>query len=254
MITVSALVTELEAFAPLDLACSWDNSGLQVGWKNAPVQKVLVALDPFEDTIREAISLGAQMLVTHHPLLFTPAKQITDETALGRTIALLIQHHLSKWSGNTNVDIAQGGVNDVLAEKLGLRDIQPLPPENLLRVGTVEEQKLDGFLSLVKQKLGCPGLRYVDAGRTCKKIAVGGGACGSELELAVEAGCDTFVTGDVKYNQFRDSLDSGMNLIDAGHFWTENPVCTALAAKLQSAFPDLVVQISEKQGDCMKFF
>ena len=94
----------------------------------------------------------------------------------------------------------------------------------------------------------------MDAGRTCKKIAVGGGACGSELELAVEAGCDTFVTGDVKYNQFRDSLDSGMNLIDAGHFWTENPVCTALAAKLQSAFPDLVVQISEQQGDCMKFF
>ena len=94
----------------------------------------------------------------------------------------------------------------------------------------------------------------MDAGRVCKKIAVGGGACGGELELAVEAGCDTFVTGDVKYNQFRDSLDSGMNLIDAGHFWTENPVCAALAAKLQSAFPELVVQISEKHRDCMKFF
>ena len=254
MITVSELVKELEAFAPLDLACGWDNSGLQVGWKNAPVEKVLVALDPFEDAIREAVSLGAQMLVTHHPLLFTPAKQITDDTAVGRAIALLLEHHISLWSGHTNVDIAQGGVNDVLAERLGLRDIRPLPPENLLRVGTVKEQKLEDFLSTVKQRLGCPGLRYVDAGRTCKKIAVGGGACGSELELAVEAGCDTFVTGDVKYNQFRDSLDSGMNLIDAGHFWTENPVCAALAAKLQSAFPELVVQISEKQGDCMKFF
>ncbi len=254
MTTVSDILTYLETLAPLGLAMDWDNPGLQLGDQSAPVTKILVALDPFEDAAREAVDFGAQLIVTHHPLFFTPIKSLTEDTAVGRTARTLIRNNISLWSGHTNLDIAPGGVNDVLAERLGLSDITALPPENLLRVGTVAEMPLAAFLETVKTSLGCPVLRYVDAGVPCRRIAVGGGACGSELALAKEALCDTFVTSDLKYNQFWDAKGLGMNLIDSGHFYTENPVCAMLAAKLQAEFPGITVKISETHRDCMKFF
>ena len=254
MTTVSDILTYLETLAPLDLAMDWDNPGLQLGDRSSSVTKVLVALDPFEDAAREAISLGAELIVTHHPLFFSPIKSLTEDTAVGRTARLLIRNNISLWSGHTNLDIAPGGVNDILAKKLGLSQIRPIPPENLLRVGSVPEMPLAAFLKTVKSSLGCPVLRYVDAGRPCRRIAVGGGACGSELKLAQEALCDTFVTSDLKYNQFWDAQDLGMNLIDSGHFYTENPVCEMLAAELGAEFPGITVKISESHRDCMKFF
>ena len=106
----------------------------------------------------------------------------------------------------------------------------------------------------VKSALGCEGLRFVDGGKSVSRVAVGGGACASEIMDAVKAGCDTFVTSDVKYNQFWDARDLGVNLIDAGHFHTENPVVAVLAEKIAAAFPDVEVKISEKHHDCMKFY
>ena len=106
----------------------------------------------------------------------------------------------------------------------------------------------------MKQALNCPGLRFVNSGKKVHRVAVGGGACASELLDAFHAGCDTFVTSDVKYNQFWDAFDLGMNLIDAGHFATENPVVAVLAERLQAAFPEIEVIISKTHGDCVKFF
>ena len=254
MTTVSDVLDYLETLAPLSLAMDWDNPGLQLGDRSAPVTKILVALDPFADVAREAIDSGAELIVTHHPLFFNPIKSLTEDTAVGRTAGLLIRNNISLWSGHTNLDIAPGGVNDILAEQLGLADVTALPPENLLRVGAVAETSLEHFLETVKAALGCPVLRYVDAGIPCRRVAVGGGACGSELALAKASGCDTFVTSDLKYNQFWDAKDLGMNLIDSGHFYTENPVCRMLAAKLQAEFPGIAVKISETHRDCMKFF
>ena len=110
------------------------------------------------------------------------------------------------------------------------------------------------FLRRVQTGLGAPGLRYVDGGRTVCRVAVGGGACAGAIREVWDAGCDTFVTADVKYNQFWDAHDLGLNLIDAGHFWTENPVCTVLAAKLRGQFPEIPVEVSKNHTDCMKFF
>ena len=244
----------LDALAAPGLAMDWDNPGLQLGDRSCSVTRVLVALDPFEDVAREAISFWAELIVTHHPLFFSPIKSLTEDTAVGRTARLLIQNNISLWSGHTNLDIAPGGVNDILAKKLGLSQVRPIPPENLLRVGSVPEMSLAAFLETVKSSLGCPVLRYVDAGRPCRRIAVGGGACGSELKLAKEALCDTFVTSDLKYNQFWDAQDLGMNLIDSGHFYTENPVCEMLATGLGTEFPGITVKISANHRDCMKFF
>ena len=156
-----------------------------------------------------------------------------------------------------------GGVNDCLAQTLGLGEIQVIAPSGvdelgrpwgLLRQGVVEAQPLSDFLPHVKEALHCDGLRYVNGGKPVHRVAVGGGACASELMDAVHAGCDTFVTADVKYNQFWDARDLGLNLIDAGHFATENPVVSLLAANIAAQFPDVSVKISETHRDCMKFF
>lgn len=197
--------------------------------------------------------MGAQLIVTHHPLIFTAPKAVTDETSIGRSIQLLCRHGISAVNAHTNLDCADGGVNDVLAETLGLSQVEVIGSEHLLRAG-IFDAALPEFLRHVKEALSCGGLRYVDGGRPVHKVAVGGGACASELMDACAAGCDTFVTADVKYNQFWDARDLGMNLIDAGHFPTENPVVSLLAEKIAGAFPEIQVKISENHRDCMKFF
>ena len=180
-----------------------------------------------------------------------------------RNALFLIENVIAHINAHTNLDCAPGGVNDCLAAKLGLSGVRVLNPSGvderglewgLLRCGTVEEQSLVSFLAFVRETLSCEGLRYVDGGKPVRKVAVGGGSCGCEMLEAVEAGCDTFVTSDLKYNHFWDAKDLGLNLIDAGHFYTENPVVAYLAEKLRTEFPEVEVKISETHRDCMKFF
>ena len=263
MATVGDILSFVESLAPDYMKMDWDNVGLLCGSRSTEVQKVLLALDPFEAVCREAVDVGAQLMVTHHPLIFRPLKAVTDDTEVGRSIGLLLSNGISAINAHTNLDCAPGGVNDRLAEMLGLEDVEVISPSGtdeqgrpwgLLRMGQVKEQPTEAFLSLVKEKLGCEGLRYSSCGKPVHRVAVGGGACGSELMDAVKAGCDTFVTSDVKYNQFFDAQALGINLIDAGHFHTENPVISLLAEKISAAFPEIQVVISEKHRDCMKFY
>ena len=253
MATVADILAFLETLAPTSLKMEWDNVGLLCGSKSTEVTKILVALDPFEGVCREAADVGAQLIVTHHPLIFRAPNAITDETSIGRSIMFLCRHGISAVNAHTNLDVAPGGVNDVLAEKLNLQNIVTLE-DGLLRMGETEVQGLPSFLASVKEKLGCQGLRYVDSGKPVKKVAVGGGSCAGEMMDALAAGCDTFVTSDIKYNQFWDAQDLGLNLIDAGHFYTENPIVPVLAEKISAAFPEIEVKISETHTDCMKFF
>ena len=253
MATVADILNFIETLAPHALKMDWDNVGLLCGSKQTEVTKILVALDPFEGVCREAADMGAELIVTHHPLIFQPAKSVTDETSIGRSIMFLCRHGISAVNAHTNLDVAPGGVNDVLAVKLGLQNIVTLE-SGLLRCGDAVEQSLETFLTAVKDRLGCAGLRYVHGGRSVQKVAVGGGSCASEMLEAIEAGCDTFVTADVTYNQFWDAQDLGLNLIDAGHFHTENPVVPVLAEKLQAAFPEIHIKISETHHDCVKFY
>ena len=254
MTTVDHILQYLETLAPRELKMDWDNVGLLCGSRSREVTKILIALDPFEAVCKEAAEMGAELIVTHHPLIFVAPKAVTDETSVGRCIMGLCRHGISAINAHTNLDCATGGVNDVLASTLGLENTEVIGCENLLRCGEVPQQSLSAFLSHVKTALDCRGLRYVDGGKPVHKVAVGGGACAGELMDAVVAGCDTFVTADVKYNQFWDANDLGINLIDAGHFQTENPVVAVLAEKLQTQFPEIQVKISKAHKDCMKFF
>ena len=263
MTTVNDILAYIESIAPRYMKESWDNVGLLCGSKTAPVTKVLVALDPFEHVCKEAAAWGAELIVTHHPIIFQPMKSVTDETSIGRGIMELIRNGISAINAHTNLDQTPGGVNDVLAQTLGLDHISVIHPagvdENgnewgLLHCGVVPEQPLEDFLGLVKDKLHCQGIRYVNGGKPVRKVAVGGGSCAGGMLDALDAGCDTFVTADIKYNQFWDAQDLGLNLIDAGHFHTENPVIPVLAAKLQEKFPEIQIKISETHNDCMKFY
>ena len=257
MATVEDILEFLEALAPRAMKMDWDNVGLLCGSRSAEVTKLLVALDPFEGVCREALDTGAQLIVTHHPLIFQAPRAITDDTALGRSVMLLCRNGISAINAHTNLDQVPGGVNDVLAQTLGLQNVRIINETDgygLLRCGEVPEQPLDAFLATVKQQLGCDGMRYVNSGKPVHKVAVGGGACAGELMDAHLAGCDTFVTSDVKYNQFWDARDLGINLIDAGHFQTENPVVAVLAEKLTAAFPEIRVKISKTHRDCIKYY
>lgn len=261
MTTVHDILEFLNILAPTSMKESWDNVGLNCGHMDRPVTKILVALDPFEHVCREAKEFGAELLVTHHALIWKPGF-ITDAEPQGRNALYLIENGIAHINAHTNLDCAPGGVNDRLAAVLGLENVQVIAPMGtdeqgrpwgLLRCGEVAQQPLDAFLATVKERLGCEGLRYVGS-RAVRKVAVGGGACASELMDAVRAGCDTFVTADVKYNQFWDAEAAGLNLIDAGHFHTENPIVAVLAEKISAAFPQIDVKISESHHDSMKFY
>ncbi|MBQ9459673.1 MAG: Nif3-like dinuclear metal center hexameric protein [Oscillospiraceae bacterium] len=262
MPTVQDIERAILDWAPKSLAEDWDNVGMLCGTAEQEVRRVLVALDPFEDVCREAHERGAELIVTHHPLIFVPPRTVTDRDSVGRCILYLAQHGISAINAHTNLDCAAGGVNDVLARTLGLSDVHVIGTEKidahggvcgLLRAGTVEQASFSSFAARVKEALSCEGLRFVDAGRPVRFVAVGGGACGSELRSVYDAGCDTFVTADVRYNQFWDAHDLGVNLIDAGHFETENPVCEAIAAYLREKFPALTIQLSEKHATPIRY-
>lgn len=260
MTTVKDILDFMESITPQYMQYEWDNTGMLCGSRSNTVNKILVALDPFEEVCQEAAQIGADLLITHHPLIFSAPKAINDETDMGRAILVLIKNGITAVNAHTNLDCAPGGINDTLAEVLGLQDVEIINPKGenvkygLLRMGAIAHQSLKDFMAIVKKNLGCQGLRYVDGGKPVHKVAVGGGSCGSDLLEAIQAGCDTFVTADVKYNQFHEAKASGINMIDAGHFHTENPGCIVLAEKLRKAFPEIEVVYSQKHKDHMNFF
>lgn len=262
MTTVRDLYNALFAFAPASMKYDWDNVGLLCGHFDAPVDTVLVALDPMPDVIDEAKARGAQCIVTHHPLIFDAPRAINDESYTGRCILALAEAHIAAINLHTNLDVCPGGVNDVLAETLGLADVSVLDPigqdaqgrpYGLIRTGMVQAQSLAAFAAFVRLALGCPGLRFADAGRPVRRVAVGGGSCGGAIDEVLAAGCDTLVTADLKYNHFEEAKYRGLNLLDAGHFETENPVCAVLERILREALPELTVLRAQDHKDETQF-
>lgn len=246
MTRVGDIEAYLYSWAPRELAMEWDNVGLLVGDSGAEVRRILVSLDITEKVAAEAIEKGADLIVAHHPLMncaWHKVQHVTGGDAQGRIITALLRNGISAICMHTNLDAAEGGVNDALAEKLGLSDTKPLTEEKIGRVGVLKSEKpLVEFLQDVIQYLGCNGLRYTDCGKPVRRVAVGGGACGDYIAQAAAMGCDTFVTSDLSYHEFLDT--TALNLIDAGHFPTENVVCGVVAARLREAFPALHVELS----------
>jgi dinuclear metal center YbgI/SA1388 family protein len=261
MITVQTVHDFLKTLAPEHMAYEWDHVGLLCGRSDRPIEKILVALDPFSHVCREAKELDCQLLVTHHPVLWK-LETVSDATLTGRDLLYLIENGISALNAHTNLDCAPGGVNDCLANKLGLEQVQVIDPigvdeqgrpYGLLRGGVISPTEPKAFVAHVKKALDCEGLRYVPGNGTVTKVAVGGGSCGDSLYRIRELGYDALVTADCKYNQFADAAEYGITLIDAGHFETENPVCAYMAEKLREAFPEIQVIESQCHKDCIRF-
>lgn len=256
MTTAHDIERSLYDWAPRELAMAWDNVGLLVGDPAQEVRRVLVALDITQGVAEEAVSLGAQMIVSHHPVMncaWHEVQTLRADDAQGRLLRYLVRHGLAACCMHTNLDAADGGVNDCLAHALGLSGLSMLNEEKIGRIGTLScEKPLEQFLSDVVKLLSCNGLRYRDGGRPVHRVAVGGGACGEYIPQAIAQGCDTFVTSDLRYNDFLDT--QGLNLIDAGHFPTEDVVCQEIVRRLRETFPELEVTKSAVHGDAVKFY
>lgn len=245
MTKVSDVYDYLRGIAPLELQMDFDNAGIQVGSLEQEVGKILVALDITNAVIDEALALGAQLIVSHHPLIFGGLNNVTAEGKGAKTLRLA-RAGISAISMHTNLDIAQGGVNDVLIELLGANSEQGLDADNCGRVGELPEpMEFMAFAKMCREKLNVQGLRYYNAGRSVKRLAVMGGAGGSEVQAAFDKGCDTYVTADVSYHQFQLADELKINLIDADHFCTENPIVPVLARRLDERFPALEVTVSK---------
>ena len=254
MPTVHDIFRRICTWAPLELQMDFDNSGFLVGRGDREVRRVLLSLDITQAVIEEAAALGAELIVSHHPLIFQPLKSLTFEGP-GKKALLLAEKGISAVSMHTNLDIAENGVNDVLIRLLGALPEAALDDQGCGRVGTLPEPlPMKEFLRLCKDRLQANGLRYVDSGRPVFRLAVLGGAGGDDLQEALDRGCDTFVTADVKYHVFLDASEQGINLIDADHFCTENPVIPVLASRLSDAFPDVSFHVSKKHGQVVSFF
>lgn len=256
---------DIESFlfqwAPRELASDWDNVGQLVGRREKTVERILVALDITAEVVTEAVGEGYDLIVSHHPLIFPaaePIRTIRNDDIRGRMMMELIHKDIPAICMHTNLDVAEGGVNDVLCERLNLTNVEKLgDSEGIGRVGDLaESMALSAFLAMMRKRLRPNGVRYAVSGtnKTVRRVAVGGGSCGDLYPLAAARGCDTFVTADVKYNQFINATDLGMTIIDAGHFPTEDPVCSAIIARLEEAFPEVTVRKSEAHRELIQYF
>lgn len=223
------IIDKIESFAPTHLACGWDNPGLLVGSKNAEVSKVLLALDINIKTAQEAISKGCQMIVSHHPLFLSGIKKVDFDTPDGALIKLLIENNITAFAAHTNMDAAEGGINQTLAKMFELSDIGILEPTadglGIGRYGNLpEEITADELADKVLARLNTPFLR-ISGKRNVKRLAICSGGGGDYVRYAKENNCDCLLTGDVKYHHALDGRDLGICVIDAGHFPTEKLVC-----------------------------
>lgn len=243
-VTVQEILQELKAFAPPELACSWDNVGLLVD-AGRPVDKVLTALDITAAVVEEAAQAGCQLIVSHHPVIFDPMKRITAEDIP----ALLLKNGISGICMHTNLDAAPGGVNDTLADLLGIaRESRRNFADDCGRIGAVAPTTT-AVLARFCAEMMHSGVKYVDSGKPVTCLAEVSGAGGSYLQQAIDEGADCLVTGEAAHHIALLAKQKGVGLVVAGHWGTEQGIADVLAARLHTAFPQLEVRHAAADTD-----
>lgn len=255
---ISEIISAIEAFAPTEWQESWDNSGYQVGTPGDEASGALLTFDVTENAIDQAIELGYNLVISHHPLLFSGLKRITDATPTERIVMRAIRHGITIYSCHTNIDSAPGGINYRLAEILGIRsgrplDRQPLTPEGV-GLGFVGEllhpTTLGKLLENIKSHLNLKAIRVSNPAnltRTVNRIAMCGGSGGSLLDSAIDSHADVYITGDLKYHDFQRATHD-LTLIDVGHRESEIQVLDIFSEQISKKFPNFAVRLSAGQG------
>jgi len=246
--TVKDLYDLLDRIAPFETQAEFDNSGLLVGSSSQEVTAVLFALDVTEPVIDEAVALGAQLIITHHPLMFSPLRTLTDLDYESRLIRRLVRENISLIAAHTNLDQAPGGINDTLAELCGLDCVSG---DGFFRYGLLPEslpaqQYAENLKTILHAEVRLMG----PGNAVLRKIGLCSGGGSDEWTRAAEAGCDAFISGEIKHHHALAMADSGIVGLECGHFATEEPGIRALAAALQTVLNtieyNLRIYLSEK--------
>ena len=233
--TFYELYNHLAKSYPNSLSCEWDNDGIMCADSlEGEIKRVLIALDVTMDTVNYACENGYDTIISHHPLVFRSQKALTPMTYTQNKLIKLIKNGIRVMSFHTRLDAAQGGVNDVLTTILGLENILVDETDAIGRIGYLPEKiELSTFAENVKNALNSPVVLY-SGDKNVQKVYVVGGDGKDLIENAIANGCDTIVTGRASYNTAIDACDMGINIVEAGHFYTENPVCQAIKNKILS--------------------
>ena len=231
--TVADMERLVGQVAPYELAEEWDNVGLLLGRAGAPVTRALVALDLTQGVLDEARLLGAQVIVTHHPIMFSARKRVTDADREGRLMLDMAAAGIAHIAAHTNLDCAPGGVNDALMAALGCRNVRG---EGFVRVGDLPQgTTFEGLCERARQRLHADVRGYGPAETAVHVLGCCSGAGGGEIADARALGADCFITGEIRHHEALDAVDGGCCVMEAGHFETENPVCEVLRSALQNA-------------------
>lgn len=253
MTTVRQVYEAMQAIAPLELAEHWDNPGLLVDC-GGQMHRVLAALDITPEVVAEAAAKQCEMIVSHHPVIFDPLKKIGPQDVPFQ----LVQAGISAICMHTNLDAAEGGVNEVLAGIFGMREWEVFA-DGCGRVGEVDPITVPELARKAQAVLGgrcnrprsgpAVQVKFADSGKIVKRLAVISGAGGSMFEDALAVGADCLLTGEANHHAAIDAVRLGLSLVAAGHYATEFPVCAAIADRLHAAFPELEVRVSGENRD-----
>ncbi len=249
MITAGQIYAYINEIAPFETAMSFDNVGLLIGSAEQTSEKVLLALDVTSEVIREAFEDGAKIIISHHPIIFSPLKSIE----VGSVPYLAVKNDITVISAHTNLDIAEIGVNNTLAEAVGVISEGGTNSECLL-IGELEKEiDSDKFAYRIKSALSCHGLRYSKRNGTIKKVGISCGAGGSNIFAAVSAGADAFVTGEIKHHEILFAGQHNTAIYDIGHFCSEDMIIPKLAGILGKKFPDTTFKQAKADLDKLMY-
>lgn len=255
MVKVNEIVNYLKEKYPLEFASSFDQGkvGLQFGSMNAEVKKVMIALDGTSNVVKEAINEDVQLLITHHPFMFSPMLSLNYDSPNGQKMINVFKNKLNIFAMHTNYDVAFGGMNDLLAEKLKLKNISGLSDvpssDNFIRYGEIETKTLEEFANEVKNIFNLGMVRVVGKlDKKISKVGIAGGSGTSELFKAIHLGCDAFVTGEIKQNHAIDAMENGISLIEVPHF-VESVFKEAIKDELQEQFKEVEFVLSLQDKD-----
>ena len=242
--TVRELYDSLSACMPEELREEWDNDGIMCCTdSSADICNVLITLDVTEEVVDYAINHNFDLIISHHPLIFRPISSVTEDNHVSRKVIKLISNNISVFSFHTRADKAVGGVNDILAGLFELEKVESFGEGGLGRVGNIPECELDVFLELVKGKLSADVLKVADGYNTVHRVAVVGGDGKDFVRAAIECGADTYVSGRISYNMMEEASELGINLIEAGHYFTEAPITNYFADLVASFDGNAYIEI-----------
>ena len=249
MTKVRDIIDFIDGIAPFDTALDFDNVGLMVGGVNTEIKTVLVALDANAAVVSEAAEIGAQLIVTHHPVIFRPVKSIPENSIP----YLAARNGITVISAHTNLDIAFDGVNDTLALAAGVI-VEQRFPEDCCLIGELSGEYTSKELALhLMDKLSLRGMRYSSTNDRIKRVMVACGAGGNNVFSAASMNADAIITGEIKHHEILFANDNGLSVFDCGHFQSERVIVPVLVSRLMERFPEVSFIQSSAETELMNY-